>query len=278
MRRSFAVTGAVIGCLLAPTAAAAQGELTTNVVSCTPQAILVGAATSCSATVQDASPDGTTPSGSIDFSSDTPGGAFKDPEHPANSMTTCSLLSVGEEHAASCRLLYVPGTFGTGVHEISATYAGDDNHDGSSNVTQVDVSKHSSATSISCTPESIILGSGPSTCVVTVTDTSTVPSAPTGRVALTSAAGSFGPGCEILSSAGTSQAKCAVAYTPAAPGSSSLTAAYGGDSSHEPSGGTGPVNVAAPPGAPVARKKCKKNKKKHSASAAKKKCKKKKRR
>ena len=153
-RRTWLVPGAVLAAaLLAPAAAAAQGDATTTVVSCTPPSILVGAATSCSATVQDATPDASTPTGSLGFSSDTAGGAFENPEN-GNPATTCPLSAVGEEHAASCRLLYIPGTDGTGVHKISASYPGDALHDASSGSGNVNVAKHPTTTSITCNPGS----------------------------------------------------------------------------------------------------------------------------
>jgi len=277
--RTHLVLGAVLAAsLVAPASAAAQGDATSITVSCTPPSILVGADTSCSATVQDVVPDGSNPTGSLDFSSDTPGGAFENPEN-RNPATSCPLSPVGEEHASSCRLIYIPGTGGTGVHKITAGYAGDDLHDASSGSGNVNVARHSSATSFSCAPASLTLGAGTSTCVVTVTDTSTAASTPTGGVALSAAAGNFGPGCEALTLLSTSAASCTVAYTPALAGLGSLSGTYGGDSAHATSVGMTQVNVAAAGSTmtPAPRKKCKKKKRGRSASVAKKSCKKKKR-
>jgi hypothetical protein len=276
-RRTWLAPGVVLAAtLLAPAAAAAQGDATMTAVSCTPPSILVGAATSCSATVQDTTPDGSTPGGSLAFSTDTPGGAFENPEN-GNPATTCPLSAVGEEHAASCRLLYIPGTSGTGVHKITVSYVGDALHDASSGSGNVNVAKHPTTTSITCSPGSLTLGAGTSTCVVAVRDTSAVASTPTGSVVLSSAAGSIGSGCGTLVAAGASEANCTVAFTPAVPGLGSLSGTYGGDSAHAPSDGTAPVNALAPPAptrAAAAPKKCKKRKKR-SATSAKKRCKKK---
>jgi hypothetical protein len=279
VRRLPLALGAVLAAALAaPAAAVAQGDTTTTTVGCTPPSVLVGASTSCSATVQDTTPDGSTPSGALGFVSDTAGGEFQDPEHLGTSTSSCTLNAVGEEHAASCRLIYIPGAFGSGVHKITVSYPGDDLHEQSSGSGNVNVARHGTTTAIACAPGSLTLGAGTSSCVVTVTDTSDLANAPTGGIALSSAGGSFGPGCEGLAPAGTNQANCTAAYTPAIPGASSLTGTYAGDSAHETSAGTAQVSVAAAPGsATPAKKKCKK-KRGRSASAAKKKCKKKKRR
>jgi hypothetical protein len=187
------------------------------------------------------------------------------------------------ENGSSCQVTYIPGAIGTGTHQVSAAFPGDTSRDASNGSTDLGVTKHPSATSISCAPESIALGAGTSTCAVTVTDTSSGPSTPTGSVALSSASGAFGSGCEELALVSTSQALCTVTYTPSGTGMNLLTADYGGDPTHATSEGTAAVNVAAPPSAagpsssPALKKKCRK--KKRSASAAKKKkCKKKKRR
>jgi hypothetical protein len=262
--------GAVLtACLVVPAIAAAQ-DPTTTVVSCTPNSTLVGVGTSCSATVLDTVPGGGSPQGSLDFSSGTAGAGWEDPG------SSCTLEHAGEG-GGSCRVTYVPGTFGTGVHEITASYAGSADHEASSGSANVNVAAHPSATSISCAPDSITLGSATSTCVVTVTDTSSAVTAPTGSVALSSGSGSFGSGCGGLVLVSTSQSNCTVAYTPTGPGLNLLTGTYNGDTSHAASAGTTQVNVAS--STQGAKKKCKaKKKKKHSASAAKKKCKKKKRR
>jgi hypothetical protein len=262
--------GAVLtACLVVPAIASAQ-DPTTTVVSCTPNSTLVGVGTSCSATVLDSVEGGGSPQGSIEFSSDTASAGWEDPG------SSCTLEHAGEG-GGSCRVTYVPGTVGTGVHKISASYAGSADHEASSGSANVNVAAHPSATSISCAPDSITLGSGTSTCVVTVTDTSSAVTAPTGSVALSSGSGSFGSGCEGLVLVSTSQSNCTVTYTPTGPGMNLLTGAYNGDTSHAASAGTMLVNVA--PSTRGTKKKCKaKKKKKHSASTAKKKCKKKKKR
>ena len=271
-RLPLALGAVLIAALAAPAAAAAQ-DATSTEVSCTPPEVLVGGITSCSATVFDED-ENNTPTGSLDFVSDTAGGAFQDPEHPSNMTSSCTMEANGE-NAGRCRMTYTPGIFGTGVHKITATYAGDAVHDPSSGSGNVQVDRHATTTTVVCTPGSLTLGAGMSSCLVTVTDTSDLASAPTGGVALSSAGGSFGPGCGALAPAGTSQASCTVAYTPAIIGVSSLNGTYGGDSAHETSAGAAQVSVAAAPGsAPAAKKKCKKKKR---AAAAKKKCKKRKR-
>jgi hypothetical protein len=275
LRFRFVLGAVLTAALLSPSLAAAQGDSTSTLVSCTPSSTLVGVATSCSATVLDTSSDGpSTPTGSVEFSTDTTGGVFTNPG------SSCPLTGAGE-NGASCRATYTPGSVGTGVHKVTATFDGDTGHDGSSGFTNLPVAKHSSATSVSCAPGSITLGGGTSTCVVTVTDTSTAISTPTGGVTMSSASGAFGPGCEALALVSTSQASCTVTYTPAVSGTNTLLGQYGGDPAHQTSEGTALVGAAAssgPSSSAAAKKKCKKKPGRSASAAKKKKCKKKKRR
>jgi hypothetical protein len=272
-RLPLALGAALAAALVAPSAAAAL-DATSTVVSCTPPSILVGGVTSCSATVFD-DDQNNTPTGSLEFSSDTPGGTFQD--HGSGDPATMCTLASGGENAGSCRLDYVPGAVGTGVHGITASYSGDLGHQASDGSADVTVTGHPTLTSLSCAPNSLTLNVGTSTCVVTVSDTNATASTPTGGVALSSPAGSFGGGCATLAVLSASQANCTAVYTPSLAGTGSLSGAYGGDSTHATSAGTAQVSVAAAAGpAAPAKKKCKK-KRGRSASAAKKKCKKKRR-
>ncbi|TMI46479.1 hypothetical protein E6H22_06970, partial [Candidatus Bathyarchaeota archaeon] len=120
-----------------------------------------------------------------------------------------------------------------GAHNITATYPGSSSHSGSAGSTVLVPGRHSTSTSISCS--SPVLVNQPSTCTVTVTDTSTVgATTPTGSVSFTHAgvAGSFNSTiCNIV--AGTvPTASCSVAFTASASGASNIVGAYGGDSTH----------------------------------------------
>jgi large repetitive protein len=272
VRRLSLALGAVLAAALIAPAAAFALDATSTTVSCTPPSILVGGITSCSATVLD-DDQNNTPTGTLEFTSDTAGGAFQ--EHgPGDPATSCTLTSVGE-NGGSCRLDYVPGAVGSGVHKITATYSGDVGHDAGAGSANVGVTGHSTMTSLSCSPGSLTLGAGTSTCVITVTDTNATASTPTGSVALSSPLGGFDGGCGGLTPLSASQASCTTVYTPSLAGPGSLSGAYGGDSTHATSAGTAQVSATAVP-AVNKKKKCKKKKRKRSAAAAKK-CKKKKR-
>ncbi len=131
------------------------------------------------------------------------------------------------------------------------------------------------ATTLDCTPSSLLLGSSGTSCDVVVSDTAP----PAFKIGLdsddtvafaSSGAGSFSaPSC-VLTPIGPSgfSADCPVAYTPSAPGTHTLSGAYGGDSHHEPSQGSAQLVVDAPPAAPAGAAttvtpaaKCKKGKK-----------------
>jgi hypothetical protein len=107
-------------------------------------------------------------------------------------------------------------------------------------------------TTIACAPTSLTFGAGSSTCTATVTDTSVSPTTPTLSVDFTtSGAGTFsGSGSCTLLQVTPGQASCPLTYTPTAVGSGShqITAAYGGDLTHEPSHGSTVVSVLSPTG------------------------------
>lgn len=143
------------------------------------------------------------------------------------------------------------------------------------------------STSVTCTPNPLVFGSGPSQCAVTVSDTASPPPVTflSGVRLESDLPGSFVADCETLFMATPTQGTCTAPYTPAAAGVHTITATYPGDTNHDssqdsdllqvtqPGSGSGPGSSAAP-GA----KKCKKKKHRRSAGAAKKGCKKKKRR
>ena len=103
---------------------------------------------------------------------------------------------------------------------------------------------------VACSPASVDVGQA-TTCTVTVSDTASgMELAPTGIVSLSSnATGSFAPqaSCSLSSSGSVGAASCSVSYTPAAVGSGphTLSAVYGGDSSHGSSSGSGQLSVAS---------------------------------
>ena len=104
---------------------------------------------------------------------------------------------------------------------------------------------HNTSTAVSCTANPVTYG-GTTTCTATVTDTSTGPTAPGGTVTFGNggASGSFGSTTCTLSG-GSSPTSCSVTYTPGAfgTGSQTISASYGGDSTHSTSSNTTTLNI-----------------------------------
>ena len=106
---------------------------TATSLTCAPGTIVVGRATTCTATVTDTATTGpTTPAGTVTFSSDTSGGAFT----PA---TSCDLSPAGTPGQASCPVAYTPSTAGTGTQAITGSYGGDAGHTASTGTATVTV-------------------------------------------------------------------------------------------------------------------------------------------
>jgi predicted outer membrane repeat protein len=109
-------------------------------------------------------------------------------------------------------------------------------------------------TTLACSPTTLILGSGSSTCTATVTDLAGL-NAPTGNVSFkTDASGEFSGGAVCpLSGSAEDSSSCSVTYTPAAIGTHTIGAFYDGtpdladsDDSEGISVGTTPASI--PPG------------------------------
>ncbi len=110
------------------------------------------------------------------------------------------------------------------------------------------------ATSVSCSPSTLVAGAT-STCTATVSDTDGgSPSAPGGSVSFgSSLTGTFASGDSCtLAEAGPALAACAVSYQPAGAGTAELTAQYSGDATHTASSYGSEISVTAPPSAPSA--------------------------
>jgi trimeric autotransporter adhesin len=104
-------------------------------------------------------------------------------------------------------------------------------------------------TSMGCSPGAIAV-SEPTTCRATVTDMTASPTTPTGTVSFSSdtGAGAFSNSglCSLSPTAATGQAACQVTYTPGQVGSGrhTITARYGGDSTHLTSSASDTVTVS----------------------------------
>jgi hypothetical protein len=105
---------------------------TVTSVSCSPNPVVAGQSTTCTATVTDTASTGpTTPTGTVSFATSGPG--FFSPG-------TCTLSGSGP--SASCSVTYTPSaTPSTPVRSdtITAIYSGDSTHTGSSGSTAVEV-------------------------------------------------------------------------------------------------------------------------------------------
>jgi adhesin/invasin len=115
-------------------------------------------------------------------------------------------------------------------------------------ITYTGVPAHTTATSVKCSPTSLLAGQS-TTCTATVKDEATSgATAPEGTVAFkTSGEGSFEGTC-ALKSATTSASSCSVTYKPSEATkqperTDTITAEYEGDESHETSVGTTTVTV-----------------------------------
>jgi hypothetical protein len=107
------------------------------------------------------------------------------------------------------------------------------------------------STQISCAPADVPSGSSAS-CSVYVVDDSANPTNPTGTVSFTSnGLGSFSASSCTLSASGTVAGYCNVTYTPSsfnnASSTQTLSATYGGDSTHTASQGTTTVSTSPHP-------------------------------
>jgi hypothetical protein len=119
---------------------------------------------------------------------------------------------------------------------------------GPSVVISYTVTVRSTSTSVSCSPGTVAVGTA-STCTATVTDTDAgTPSTPTGTVSFgSSGAGGFGGNPCTLDETSSGVASCSVSYTPDASNTptrtDTITATYGGDSTHAVSSGTTAVTT-----------------------------------
>jgi hypothetical protein len=189
---------------------------TSTSISCIPSTLMVGQITSCTATVNDTSSNPTTPTGTVTF---TPNG-------------TCMLSGTGP--SATCSASVTPTVAGTST--ISASYDGDGTHGPSSGITTVTVNLRTTTTTVACNPTTVSVGQG-SLCTATVTDTASgTTSTPTGTATLapggTCTLGGTGP-----------SATCSVNVTPTATGTLTVSANYGGDTTHGPSAGSTSITV-----------------------------------
>ena len=213
----------------AQTIVTVAGRASSTSVSCSPESVLAGQPTVCTAMVSDTD-SGTpvTPTEPVTFTTNKRG---------TFSASSCALSGSGA--SASCQIDYTPTVVGTGQHTITASYAGDGVHTPSSGQTIVLVTPRSTTTSVVCQQTTLAVGQ-PTTCTATVTDTSAAPVvSPTGTVKFSGTTRDTftGSPCALPGSGGT--VSCQVSYTPTAVGYGHhhLTALYSGDLVHHTSYG-----------------------------------------
>jgi len=210
---------------------------TSSAVNCTPATIAVNQATQCSATVTDTSATPTSPTGSVSFSSSSPGSFAPSP--------TCTLGPTSPS-TSSCSLSYTPSPGMEGIQTVSGTYGGDSTHQGSLGSTSLQVTRRASSTNVSCSP-STLRPKHSTTCQASVTDTSPgTPITPTGFVSWSSSGtGTFSPASCIISGNGPT-ATCTVTYTPSTGRATiqQITATYTGDTDHLSSSGSTTIAIA----------------------------------
>lgn len=227
-------------------------DTTDTTVKCGPGALDVGATTHCVATLADTSAGaGGPPSGPISFSSDSPG----DFSLPSLAAPSCE-LSEDEEGNFSCSMDYTPTGIASGIHKVTATYAGDAAHAGSAGQATVTITvpqgtPNETSAQVGCQPVPVAL-SHRTFCTVTVEDTSNSPSTPGGEVSFANDGdGSFPAGdhCAVQDDgtgpASSPMASCQVPYEPTGPGTAprTISVAYGGDPDHGISVGSTVVEV-----------------------------------
>ena len=228
------------------------GHQTATEVHCEPASVILGGASSCTATVTDkATTSPTTPGGGVIFASDG-AGEF--------STGGCVLAAAAGSPEATCKLTYTPKQVGeTGAHKITAIYPGNPSHEPSLGSTQVNVSAppHATTTTLACAPASLLVSAN-TACTATVTDTASGPSAPGGAVKFASnGAGTFAnAGACTLAATGPDKSTCQVPYTPTqvGTGTHTITASYQGDGGHLKSDGTAQVQVLSAPNTIIKKK------------------------
>ncbi len=235
----------------APSAQAGHPTVTTAI--CAPNPVSVGSASTCTTTVTDSSPTGLSPTGAVEFSSDSFGngaynGAFSSPG------SSCTLQAAGPT-ASSCTVVYTPSAVGDGSHRIQAVYFG---HGGSwdSSLGADELHVGPTTTTLTCMPGDRQTGSIPTLCTAMVHDDATPEAQPTGTVNFSSdSAGDFAMGitpmtsCTLGPGMDAATSLCQISYAPTAVGDGThqLTADYAGTTAFAPSNGTFTLAVSAPP-------------------------------
>jgi hypothetical protein len=197
-------------------------QATSLTLVCNPAPQVVGANSTCAATVGNSQGDGqvSAPSGNVSFSSNSAGNF---------GAATCAPSS----NNLVCTTTYSPRSGSEGSHSLTATFAGDSNHAGSSGDFTLQVSRRPTTIASSCSPQLVPVNSKTS-CTAHVSDTGGGSiSTPSGSVKFSQTqSGTFNPSACSLSGG-----SCSVSFMPSSgkEGQDSVALAYGGDQDHLPS-------------------------------------------
>ncbi len=204
-------------------------DTTTLSVNANPTSVTSVSSISLTSTVSDVSNSASTPTGSISWSDGGTGGTF--------SASSCTLSS------GSCGVSYTPSANSPSSVTITASYGGDTSHQSSSGSSNLSILLIH-ATSVTISSSSTSTTSGSVTLTATIADTTDSQAVPTGSVSWSdgNAGGTFSSSSCILSSGA-----CQLTYTPSPASSSSsvtITASYGGDTTHQTSSGSSNISVS----------------------------------
>jgi hypothetical protein len=188
---------------------------TSTSVPCAPNPAQVGTATTCTAIVTDTgTPPVSTPTGTIDFSSDS-SGSFSNPG------STCTLAASGTPGQASCQVSYTPSTAGSGTHTITGAYSADTTHAPTQGSQALGVNRIPTATGLSSSENPVSAGQ----LVIYTATVSPVPDS--GTVTFTNGSTQISGCGAVTVDASTGTATCQSTYY-ASGSSHSIVAAYNG--------------------------------------------------
>src|SRR5205807_407409 len=166
-------------------------------------------------------------------------------------LASCTLTAGATAGTAACSISYTPPV--TGHHLITGSYSSDATHStsqGTFNLAATPAALHSTSTTVTCSPASLNVNIQTS-CMVTVSDTSSSPTTPSGPVSFTTnSTGAFSPTaatCNLAAGTTAGTASCSVGYTPTVAGHHLVTASYPGDSTHSLSSGSFKLAVSPVP-------------------------------
>ncbi len=202
---------------------------TSTIVSPNPAKVTIGSPTQFTATVTTNSQ--TIPTGTVTWGDGNVGGAFN--------PSSCTLSS------GSCVVTYYPSVHTPNLVTITATFAPNNDYSGSTGASDLAIaSQHNTTTTV--TPNAVTMAQGSKVQLTATLADSSIASVVTGYVSWSdgNAGGTFDQASCTLSSD-----TCSVYYT-APTGSTNavtITATYGGDSSHSISSGTSTSTVIALP-------------------------------